>query len=103
MLASVCRPKGSYPCAFGEGYSFSMHLYIEGVVGSRGSHPQFSFSAFNLHFLLMSSNSSTEPLSLNYSENGDNDNINQDTTISYTSKPPNPHFVGRSRSDHPCN
>ncbi|KAJ8429297.1 LOW QUALITY PROTEIN: hypothetical protein Cgig2_000222 [Carnegiea gigantea] len=75
-----------------------MNDYKSGVVGSRGSHPQFAFSAFNLYFLLMSSNSSTEPPSLNNSENCDNDNINQDTTISYTSQPPNPHFLGGSRN-----
>lgn len=80
-----------------------MHPYIGSEVGIQGTHDPFSLSDFKLKFLLMSNNSSIVPLSLTNSENGDNDNVNQDITVSDTSKSPNPHPVGGSRSNHPCN
>lgn len=53
-----------------------MHPYIGSEVGIQGTHDPFSLSDFKLKFLLMSSNSSIDPLSLTNSENGDNDNVN---------------------------
>jgi len=91
------------PICIGEGCYLSVHLYIKVVMSSRKSHPHLAFSDFSLHCLLMSSNSSTKPLSLNNSENGDNDSIHQDTTIRDFSKPATPHPMGVGRSDHLCN
>ncbi|KAJ8423288.1 hypothetical protein Cgig2_031120 [Carnegiea gigantea] len=45
----------------------------------------------------------TESLPPTNSENGDNTNLNQDTTPSATAKSTYPHSMGRGGSDHPCN
>lgn len=109
MVACVCYAcfclwtKGVVTMCVGKGCCLSVHLYIEGVVSSRRSHPHLDFADFSLHFLLMPSNSSTKPLSLNNSENGDNDIIHQDSIISNFVKSATPHFVGARRSDYPCN
>ncbi|KAJ8437740.1 hypothetical protein Cgig2_009455 [Carnegiea gigantea] len=50
----------------------------------------------------MPSNSSTEPLSITNSENGDNENLNQISSLSDTSKSHTLYPVGGSRSDHIC-
>ncbi|KAJ8441162.1 hypothetical protein Cgig2_024891 [Carnegiea gigantea] len=48
----------------------------------------------------MSSNSSTKPLSITNTENGDNENLNQISSVSDTSKSQTPYPVGGSRSEN---
>jgi len=79
-----------------------MCLYNGTKVGIHGPPTLFELTGSFLKFVLMSSNSSTEPLSITNSENGDNENLNQISSISDTSKSQALYPVGRSRSDHTC-
>ncbi|KAJ8430278.1 hypothetical protein Cgig2_006324 [Carnegiea gigantea] len=52
--------------------------------------------------LLMSSNSSTSPLSFTNFEHGDNDHDDSNANICDSSKPSDLYTMGGGRSDHPC-
>ena len=71
-------------------------------MGIHGPPTLFELTGSFINFVLMSSNSSTEPLSIANFENGDNENLNQISSISDTSKSQALYPVGRSRSDHTC-
>ena len=64
----------------------SMSIYTARSGISRIPHLLNTLSVLGLLNLLMSCTSNTESLSVINSENGDNDNLNQDTTLGVTAK-----------------
>ncbi|KAJ8423875.1 hypothetical protein Cgig2_033142 [Carnegiea gigantea] len=94
--------KGIATVVFREGFCYFMCLYNGTKVGVHGPPTPFELTGSFLKFVLMSSNSSTEPLSITNSENGDNENLNQISSVSDISKSHTPYPVGGSRSDHTC-
>ncbi|KAJ8423874.1 hypothetical protein Cgig2_033141 [Carnegiea gigantea] len=100
--AGWVKIKGIATVVFREGFCYFMCLYNGTKVGIHGPPTSFELTGFFLKFVLMSSNSSTEPLSIANSENGDNENLNQISSVSDTSKSQTPYPMGGSRSDHTC-
>ncbi|KAJ8419841.1 hypothetical protein Cgig2_031786 [Carnegiea gigantea] len=87
---------------FREGFRYFMYLYNGTKVRIHEPPTPCELTCSFLKFVLMSSNSSTEPLSITNSKNGDNENLNQISSVSDTSKSQTPYPVGGSRSDHTC-
>ncbi|KAJ8424260.1 hypothetical protein Cgig2_028225 [Carnegiea gigantea] len=81
---------------------FIGYLYNGIKVGIHGRPTPCELIGSFLKFVLMSSNSLTEPLSITNSENGDNENLNRISSVSDTSKSQTPYPVDGSRSDHTC-
>ena len=101
-VVSWVKIKGIATMVFREGFCYLICLYKQTKMGIHGPPTPFELTGSFLKFVLMSSNSSTEPLSITNSENGDNENLNQISSVGDTSKSQTPYPVGRSRSDHTC-
>jgi len=78
--------KGIATMVFGEGFCYFMCLHNGTKVGIHGPPTPFELTGSFLKFVLMSSNSSTEPLSIANSKNGDKENLNQISSVSDASK-----------------
>ncbi|KAJ8426467.1 hypothetical protein Cgig2_012380 [Carnegiea gigantea] len=98
-MVRFCRVFGTFiPCCS----TFLGCLYIELGVGTLIPHPTpFPFQR-SFWLLLMSSNSTTSPLSVSHSEHGDNDRNNSDSPLCAFPKPSGSHPMGGGRGDHPC-
>ncbi|KAJ8430339.1 hypothetical protein Cgig2_008432 [Carnegiea gigantea] len=77
-------------------------LYIVVLLGSTSSHLSLALTVIGHYCMLISANSSTEPLSPSNSENGDNDNSHPIPPAVNSAKSTHSNSLGRGETDHPC-